>query len=238
MTKHAFVVPFRWRGNDPLRLENVECIKQYLTRLHLGPVLVVDDGREGDAQFNRSVAYNKGWRAFPDCDVFTFYESDMIVPYEQVLDGIAIARGRPGLVVPFTKYCYLTPGHSDMVRKGVEDPDQFKPEYTMDNGTSIGAVNTLSRKSLEAVGQWDEVPDGNGYDDNMMHRAFEVCCGPTRYVTGPGFHLFHQPAWYGLARAEVTAEDKAATARNKARYRLYQKARTAERIRELTAGGN
>ncbi|HEX7425479.1 MAG TPA: glycosyltransferase family 2 protein, partial [Mycobacterium sp.] len=46
---------------------------------------------------------------------------------------------------------------------------------------------------------------------------------------------WHKP---GLGGSHLTAEDKAATARNKERLELYRQATTPERIRELTAGGH
>lgn len=235
---NAFVVPWRDRGLDPLRPANLKFVLAYLESLDLGPVYVVGDGREQSARFCRHIAYNDGGRqAFADgAETICFYESDMIVPREQLVNGIAQAASAPGLVVPFTQYRYLSPEDSARVRAGEVAPAMCVPESTMENGRSIGAVNILSRTSIEAVGQWDTVPDGNGYDDNMMHRAFEVCCGPTRYSEGPGIHLFHQPAWYGLKRAEVTEADRAATARNKARYQKYLKATTPEQIRALTTG--
>lgn len=234
---NAFVIPWRDRGRDALRPANLATVRAYLDSLDLGPVFVVSDGRTGDASFCRHHAYNTGGdMAFnAGAETVTFYESDMIVHRDQLVDGIRLAAEEPGLVVPFTQYRYLSPEDSEKVRAGA-DPFTFKPEYTMDNGSSIGAINILSRESIEAVGQWDTVPDGNGYDDNMMHRAFEVCCGPTRYVEGPAAHLFHHPGWYGLPRAELTDEDRAATARNKARYQKYLRARTPEQIRALTMG--
>jgi len=237
--KNAFVVPFRDRGRDELRSANLKTIVAYLESLDLGPVYVVSDGREGDAAFCRHAAYNAGGaQAFANgAETICFYESDMIVSREQLVEGIRMASESMGLVVPFTQYRYLSPEDSEKVRNGEIDPFTCRPEYTMEDGESIGAINILSRESIEAVGQWDTVPDGNGFDDNMMERAFEVCCGQaTRYITGPATHLFHRPAWYGLRRAEVTAEDKAATMRNKRRYRQYLRATTPEQIRALTMG--
>ena len=72
------------------------------------------------------------------------------------------------------------------------------------------------------------------YDDVAMKIAFEVCAGSTRWVDGSAWHLWHKP---GLGGSHRTAEDKAATARNKERLELYRQATTPERIRELTAGG-
>lgn len=232
MTKIALIIPFRDRGIDPLRKANLERVLEHW-RPYTKTALAIDDGREGDAQFNRSAAYNKGVRRRRVAEVFIFTESDMILDYGQIDKAVQMALEAPGLVVPFTQYRYLSPRDSERVRAGEIAPEDCTPESTMDNGRSIGAVNVVSRETLNLIGQWDESFEGNWYDDNAMQRAFEVCAGPTRWVDGPAHHLYHLPGWKG---SHLTDEDKAATARNKARYGLYQRAETPERIRELTAG--
>ena len=221
--KTQVVVPFRDRGIDPLRALNLKRVLE-----HWGPqVLVVDDGRT-EGQFNRSAAYN---RARSNADVFVFAESDMIIDHKQIADGVELAATEPGLVVPFTQYRYLSPRDSERVRSHDIDPMWCTPSTVMDNGTSIGAVNIVSTETLHAVGRWDEHFDGAWYDDRAMCRAFEICTQPSRYITGPAYHLFHQPGWKG---DHLTEEDKAATARNKARWKRYRQATTPEQIRALT----
>jgi hypothetical protein len=159
----------------------------------------------------------------------------MLVPYSQIRQAVAMSAAAPGLVVPFIQYRYLTSEDSGLVRAHDIEPGDCIPESTMDNGKSIGAINVVSRETLDAIGQWDEVFEGAWYDDVAMKIAFEVCAGPTRWVDGPAWHLWHKP---GLGGSHLTAEDKAATARNKERLELYRQATTLERIRELTAGGH
>jgi len=229
----AIVIPFRDRGMDPLRPANLRCVIQHWDSCDV-PVWLSDDGRVGDAQFNRSQAYNRGaW--FVDADVVVFAEADMLVPYNQIQQAVAMAAAAPGLVVPFIQYRYLTPEDSGLVRAHDIEPGDCIPESIMDNGESIGAINVVSRETLDAIGQWDEVFEGAWYDDVAMKIAFEVCAGPTRWVDGPAWHLWHKP---GLGGSQLTEEDKAATARNKGRLELYRQASSRERIRELTAGGH
>jgi hypothetical protein len=229
----AIVIPFRDRGNDPLRPANLRCVIEHWDGCDM-PVWLSDDGRVGDAQFNRSQAYNRGaW--FVDADVVVFAEADMLVPYSQIRQAVAMAAAAPGLVVPFIQYRYLTPEDSCLVRAHDIKPGECIPESTMDNGESIGAINVVSRETLDAIGRWDEVFEGAWYDDVAMKIAFEVCAGLTRWVDGPAWHLWHKP---GLGGSHLTAEDEAATARNKERLELYRQATTPERIRELTAGGH
>lgn len=229
---HAFVVPFRDRGTDPLRQANLDYVVDYLTGLDLGPVSVCSDGLDGDAQFNRSRAYNNGL-ALIDADVFTFCESDMIVSKHQLTEGISLADQAPGLVVPFISYYYISNADSMMIRNGTQQPHESVPESVMDFGSSVGAVNTLSRGTIAAIGQWDEIFEGSWYDDRAMALAFTKCCGPTRFINGVVRHLYHLPGWEG---PHLTTGDKAATRRNRERLRLYMRASTPARVRELTAG--
>lgn len=222
------MIPFRDRGQDELRPANLACVRSYVESLDLGPVIVVEDGSTGS--FNRSRAYNIG-AAQTDADVLVFYESDLIVPREQLVEAIARAAEAPGLVVPFSRFMAITPEDSVKVRGGdlaaaAASAVQQRGEYR-----SIGAVNVVSRESLDSVGGYDEAFSGAWHDDDAMEIAFRICCGPTRFIDGPAYHLHHLP---GTSGEHLTAEDKAATARNKARWKLYRQARTPEQIRALT----
>lgn len=232
MTRVAVIIPFRDRGRDPLRQANLERIELHWRHNFMAP-LIVSDGGTGDEQFNRSAAYNRGIRHCGDADVFVFTESDMFVSPEQIRTAIIKARVAEGLVVPFTQYRYLSEHDSDRIRAGEIQPQDCTPQGVMDDGSSIGAINVVSRQTMDAVGQWDETFDGSWYDDDAMCRAFEVAAAPTRWVDGPAYHLYHLPGWRG---SHLTAADRAATARNRRRLNLYRQASSAQRIRQLTAG--
>lgn len=241
----AFVVPFRDKGTDPCRLANAKRVFYYLRNLDLGTVLLSDDGRKGDDPFNRSAAYNRGLDAdhFDQrqrpvrewADVVVFYESDMIAPRDRLVGAIADASDVPGLVVPFTEYRALSPEHSEDVRYGA-DPAWFEPAHVMSG--SMGAVNVVSRATLDAVGQWDECFEGHAYDDNAMERAFAVATGrPTRFIPGPAWHLWHIPGagpTPGGADVNASEREKAATEANRLRWLRYQAATTPDQIRALT----
>jgi hypothetical protein len=230
----AVVIPFRDRGRDPLRDANYRHVFQHWWNYPYSALTTADDGRSGDEQFNRSAAYNRGIRADPDAQVYVFAESDMLIDFDQVDRAVDLAHAAPGLVIPFTEYRYLGPGDSVHVRAGTGAPEAFRPQWT--KAAAIGAVNVVSRATLEAVGQWDESFEGNWYDDDAMEIGFAVATGQrTRFVTGPAHHLYHLPGWTGR---HLTGADRAATARNKARLELFRAAATPERIRELTAGGS
>ncbi|QDF19991.1 galactosyl transferase [Mycobacterium phage ThetaBob] len=231
MTTVAFIVPFRDRGKDPRRPANLKRVTEHWNTCGQ-QVLVVDDGRTGDAQFNRSAAYNRA-ATQTTADVLVFTESDLIVPFAQIEQGIKLAVSAPGLVVPFSKFLAITEQDSIAVREHRLEPAAAQANQIRKDRQSIGAVNIVSRESLNLIGQYDEAFEGAWYDDDAMELAFRVCCGPTRFVDGPGFHLYHLSGGGGK---HLTTADKAATERNKQRFDLYRAATTPERIRELTAG--
>ena len=244
----ATIIPFRLReGGDWRRQANKNAAVEYLSSLGLSPQ-VVDDARSGDEQFNRSAAYNRGIAANPNADIFVFYETDLIVPEHQLDDAIALAGESDGLVVPFSKFLALDDEDSVQVRDvaaynaAVELCDSLPATQVRGDYQSIGAVNIVSRSSIDAIGGgYDEGFAGAWYDDDCMEMAFKVCCGPTRFVDGPGWHMYHLP---GAATGEglyadgshLSDADRAATESNKARWMKYRKARTPETIRALIAG--
>lgn len=235
MTSVAVVVPYRDRG-DPDRAANLVVVRQRL-EVTGWPVIVADDGRSG-GPFCRSAAYNRGVAEAGRVGCFCFVEADMLVPPSSLRLAVDMATAAPGLVVPMTSYHYLSPEGSAAVRAGV-DPATIKPLRTMYGGSAVGAVNVVSAQTMRAVGRWDEQMAGWGYDDRAMVRAFAVCTRRlTRYVEGPAYHLFHTPGWpagrFAGGAAHVSAEERAATDRNRARLRAYLGARTAGQIRLLT----
>lgn len=232
--KAAIIIPFRDRGRDPLRQKNLDTVLKYWEDFGV-PVYVVDDGRTGDAQFNRSAAYNIGSQLAAKADILIYTESDMLVPYEQMREAITLANEAPGLVVPLTDYTVLSERDSADVRSGYIKPEDCTPESVRGNGVSVGCVNVINQYTLELIGQWDEQFEGSWYDDTAMNIAFRIATkNPTRPVPGPGYHLYHLPGWTG---DHLTNEDRAATERNKKRLRLYRMAQGPDRIRALTAGG-
>lgn len=220
------IIPFRDRGVDPRRTANLETVMTWWWAHGFNPE-VVDDGLEGDAQFNRHRAYNRAVSRSPDVDVFIFTEADMLIPAPQIVSGAQMAQMMPGLVVPFIQYRYLRDEQTGYVRHmlGAIEPRrvaefvdsgeifEMQPESVMDNGRSIGAVNIVSRETLEITGGFTEATSGNWYDDRIIEEGFACLTGkPTRYVEGSAVHLYHLPGWQG---DHLTDEDKAATAHNK-----------------------
>lgn len=229
MTTAAILIGFRDRGTDPLRQANLDYVLAYWKPFGL-PIHVVDDGRTGTEQFNRHAAYNKAAQQ-TDADMLCYIESDMLLPFHQLDQAIQEAR-TPGLVVPFTARHELNSEDSHQVRQGAH-PQDFRATVVMPKPRRTGAINVISRHTYNLVGGYDEQFSGSWFDDRSMHRAFDICTAPTRWIDGPAFHLYHLPGYEGT---HLTPEDKAATNHNRKRFAMYQRARTPEQIHQLTSG--
>lgn len=231
MTDIKVVIPFRDRGLDPRRGANLEVVMAWWWAHGFTPT-VVDDGLDGNAQFNRHRAYNRAVAVNPDADVFVFTEADMLIHPRQIATAVKLAARKPGLVVPFTQYRYLSDSMTDVIRdyffradraalaevwaRESNDPGSvfgLRAESTMDNGRSIGAVNVVSRETLDKTGGFTEATSGNWYDDRIIEEGFAFLTGSkTAYVPGPAVHLYHLPGWKG---DHLTDADKAATQHNR-----------------------
>lgn len=252
-TKIKVIIPFRLReGADLRRPANLEVVMAWWWAHGLTPE-VVDDGLTGDAQFNRHRAYNRAVSGNPDVDVFIFSEADMLIPIDQIAVACKLAAKRPGLVVPFMQYRYLSDETTSQVRDAFADftteelaqwvaMPPINPqsifnlitESTMENGKSIGAVNVVSRETLEITGGFTEATSGNWYDDNIIEEGFKFLTGrSTSFIPGPAVHLYHLPGWKGEHLSEA---DKAATQRNRnilIQMRADIRMRNREEVREL-----
>ena len=225
----AVVIPFRSRGNDPLREQNLARVLTEWRENGYEPI-VVSDGRGGSDSFCRSAAYNQAVQMV-DADVYVFTESDLIIRPEAIELAVDLAVKEPGLVIPFSEFRSLGERDSRLIRHYVADPANCLTELVRGYRGSIGAINVVSRKSYDLIGAYDEGFEGAWYDDDAMKIAFEICCGPTRWVDGPAYHLYHLSGGRGR---HLTDEDRAATIKNRTRYEQYQSSSTADQIRLLT----
>ncbi len=221
------IIPFRDRGTDSLRAANLERVLQQWGGLGF-IACVVDDGRD-KGPFNRCAAYNRG-AAATEADVIIYAEADALICERQIRKAITMASARPGLVIPFRQYRSLLATQSKLVRLHRKEPADCVTAVHH----SIGAVNVVSRVTLKAIGQWDECFTEHWFEENAMEQAFRIAAGPTRWVDGPAYHLYHQPQ---SRNGQITLEDRVACANSSRRLQLYRNAKTPERIRELTAGG-
>lgn len=228
--KIKVVIPFRDRGIDLRRAANLEVVMAWWWAHGFEPE-VVSDGLSGDASFNRHRAYNRAVSGNPDADVLVFTEADMLIHPKQIIRAVHQANEALGLVVPFTQYRYLSDSTTGILRDAFHQMDasnlaewwskpvkdgssvfQFAAESVMGNGKSIGAVNVVSRATLDLTGGFTEATSGNWYDDNIIEEGFAYLAAPTRWVNGPAVHLYHLP---GHSGDHLSAKDRQATAHNK-----------------------
>jgi len=235
MTNARIIIPFRDRGIDPYRPLNLAYVARWWADRIDIPVTVMDDGRNGTDPFNRSACYNLAVDRHPDVDVFVFTESDVFCDPNQILNAIDVAAQAPGLVVAFSRFMEIDEENSVRVRDGWRH-DNVPAHQIREEKGSNGAINVLSRETYGLVGGYDSTFSSAWFDDDAMARAFDICCGPTRFIDGNVYHLFHASG--GRQGAVTTAEDRAATERNKRRWELYRAATTPDEIRHLTAGGS
>jgi len=227
----AIIIPFRDRGTDPLRAANLKRVVEHWSGFGTD-IILATDGRTGDAQFNRHKAYNTAAN-HTDADVLAFVESDMLLDFTQMDEAIQAALHRPGLVVPFTERHELSAEDSTKVRAHQADYHDLIGEVIKPKPRRTGAINVISRNTYNLIGQYDETFEGCWWDDRSMHIAFDTCAGPTRWVDGPAYHLYHLPGYQG---DHLTEQDKQATARNRERWQQYTQAQTPDHIRRLTKG--
>lgn len=252
--KTAVVIPFRDRGTDLRRSANLEVVMAWWYGHGFEPIIQTD-GLSGDVPFNRHRAYNRAVSGNPEADMFVFAEADMLIPPSQIKQAIDHAVHRLGLVVPFTQYRYLSDTTTEIIRHAYKDLEsehiarwwacppgmpgglfQMEAESTMDGGKSIGAVNVMSRMTLELTGGFTEATSGNWYDDRITEEGFAYLTGNrTRWVPGPAVHMYHLPGWTGDHLSEA---DRAATARNRDLLHIMRsdiRGKNREHIRELMA---
>lgn len=247
------VIPFRDRGIDPRRQQNLDVVLAWWWAHGFDPVVQADGG-EGNDQFNRHRAYNAAVERFPETDVFVFTEADMLIHPDQITQAVHKAAESPGLVVPFHEYRYLADLTTEAIRQRhalysaealaewwalpPEHPSsvfRVVPESTMGGGRSIGAVNVVSRETLRITGGFTEMTQGNWYDDRIIEEGFAFLAAPTRWVSGSAVHLYHLPGWKG---DHLTDEDRRATEFNRqvlTRTRLAIQRNDKEDVRYILA---
>ena len=230
MTVMDVIIAFRDRGKDPNRAANLTSAVAWWREHGIEP-LIVDDGRTGDAHWNRSAAYNRG-ATQSNAHILVYSEADMLLPIDQIHAGVQAAETL-GLVVPFSRFMAMTEHDSHLVRTRQLHPADAEAEQVRGERQSIGAVNIVSRQTLATIGQFDEGFEGHAYDDDATEHAFRICAGPTRFIDGPAWHQWHVPGAF-FATPESTAADREATRRNKARWARYRGCTRPEQIRALT----
>lgn len=224
MTDLTIVIPWRDSG-DPHRTAAFHYTRRHYLAADIGRVLVVGDGRAAGQPFNRHAAYNRGLE-IAATDIVVWNEADTIIPAPQLEAAATLAAQAPGLVVPYTERHELDATQAAHVYGGA-DPFSMRGHIVYTGGSSIGQAGVTSRATIDAIGgQWPEMFEGWGYDDNAMIHIYATLAGPTRWVEGRGTHLWHLPAFkvHDPQRVQTTE-------RNRVHYQRMR-AMTPDRLRD------
>ena len=195
------LIPVRDRGTDWRRAANLEASLQWWRARGINPV-VVDDGLAGDAQFNRSRAYNRG-AELSKADILCYIEADLLIPVNQLYDAVCLASQGPGLVVAFSKFLAMIERDTELVRAGFIPPAQACAQQMRGDNQSIGAANIVSRRSLEMTGGFDENFSGHAYDDDATEYARRI----SLFGSAGGGSSGHQAGAAAGARSLPQAHD-------------------------------
>jgi hypothetical protein len=119
-------------------------------------------------------------------------DADSLVPPETLRQAINLATLADGLVVPHSRYLYLTEAATGEVYAG-RDPFTCGPDDCDESGAGgVGNVTVFSRTTWEACGGYDERFGGWGGDDGCFAVAAEAFTGrPTRRLVGDVVHCWH-----------------------------------------------
>jgi hypothetical protein len=152
--------------------------------LGLGPVYVEAGVGGRAAAINRAVAATDG-------DVIVQVDSDSLVPHDAIRLAIDMASTADGLVVPHSRYLYLTEAVTAEVLAGRGDPMACGPDDCDSHGPNgVGNAVVFSRATWRQAGGYDERMRFG--DDAAFAYACEAFTGqPTRRVGGDVVHLWH-----------------------------------------------
>lgn len=148
--------------------------------------VIVDSGTD-DATFTKSRSLNAAIRRSPD-GIIVHSDPDSFVPEATLRDAIALAAD-DGLVVPFSRYLYLTEAATSAVLNGHTAVTEADCEDCGANG--VGNVTVFSRSTWELCGGFDERFGLWGGDDVAFATAAAAFTQPTRRLEGDAIHLYH-----------------------------------------------
>lgn len=192
MTEVAVVMAYRDMG-DRHRREAFEFTRAWYQRM--GFDVCVDAG-DSDATFTRASAINRAIRA-TDAETIVQADPDSLVPYRQLFAAFDAAQSGHGLVVAFTRYCYLTRAatmpYMTRLRQGGGMPLPTPDTWCAEIGRGgVGNVVAFSRETWRLCRGFDERFPLWGGDDAVFAYSAEAMTGvTTRRVEGDMVHLWH-----------------------------------------------
>lgn len=186
MTAVSVIVPWRDSGCAS-RARNVWRVESYLRGVFPdSDVQLADDGGElwsRGQSIDQAVARAR-W------DVLVVCDADVLVPHAQLWRAVVRAAQRPGLVVPFTRYRYLSPSATlDALTHSWLPFEQLPSLWSL--RTAVGACVVFSRQTHELAAGHDPRFRGWGWQDKAFDSACSTLAGPLRRVRGDALHLWH-----------------------------------------------
>lgn len=152
---------------------------------------IVEGHHEADeGPFNRSAACNRAAAAAGDWNVAVVIDSDVLPDQHATLGAVAIARtGRA--VVAYDRRLHLTAkGTARIIDEGYAG--SWEPLVKHDLRDSVSGAYVIGRPLWDAVGGFDELFVGWGWEDVCFRIATETIAGaPTARVVGNLWHLWH-----------------------------------------------
>lgn len=185
--KAAVVIPWVDSG-CPWRRRNLGFVTRYWRQLNIEMLVI------GSKPFSRAAAINAGVKSV-NANIILQSDPDSFVSRAAARQALADAALAPGLVVPHTRYRYLTEAATDAVVD--DDPRDvsweaaalYPVEFEGEHG--VGNVVCFSRETWKLAGGYDERYGTWGSDDGAFAIATGTLVAEQRRLTGDVIHLWH-----------------------------------------------
>lgn len=161
--------------------------------------LPIIEGHHTEGLFNRSAAVNRAATLAGDWDVAVIIDSDILCDPPRVRDAIRLAHESGSMVLPHDARKDLSAKGSRLAREGYTGnwERHVARRYSVDNGhPSVSSVVVVPRRLWDAVGGFDEMFRGWGFEDTAFAAACETFGGIIR-LPGEVWHFWHPTAREG-----------------------------------------
>lgn len=181
------VIPFR--ASHPDRVASAERVVRHLQSTFLEPfeLVLADDGFD---PFSRGASINVVAWPLP-VDVYLVCDADLIVPADQLREVVRLAGESSGLVVPFSRYLYLTVNQTRRITEAPNRALPTRPRAHWNMSGSVGGAGAFDRRTLAVTGGYPPIFRGWGMEDVAFELLADELAGPTRRVEGDALHLYH-----------------------------------------------
>lgn len=167
--KVDIVIP--WRPQP----ERVPLFDHVTTRLgDLHPEWNIHTADSEAEEFNRAAARNQGVADVPDADVIVVMDADTVVDPDDLRAAVEMVASDGGIVMPWDRYCTLTPEGTEMMLEGVP-PKECDPLW-LKKVDSAGCI-VLTPEAWWACGGMDERFKGWGGEDSAFLIAAKLLVG-------------------------------------------------------------